>query len=231
MKRHGFTLIELLVVIAIIAILAAILFPVFAKAREKARQSSCLSNTKQLGLAAVQYTSDYDGYFMRAWYYSNGVGAGYVWADVITPYIKNDQLFACPSRSTTPNKITSSYTGGPVWNSPNMAYAANLAYWGGRAGSGSGPVVFPPYYHADSDVDDPASTITMMDYRGSFESPGQFDVAGALNSDDPTIQRHNDGMLFAFYDGHSKWLKRSQAIETHTVSAVEVKYLFTSQAD
>ncbi len=231
MRRRGFTLIELLVVIAIIAILAAILFPVFAKAREKARQSSCLSNTKQLGLAAVQYTSDYDGTFMRAWYYSNGTGAGYVWADAIVPYIKNDQLFDCPSTSVKPNKVTSAYTGAPVWNSPNMDYAANLAYWGGRAGSAAGPVANPPFYMSDGDVKSAAETITIMDYRASFEAAGQFDIAGTLNTFDDRIQRHNDGMLLAFYDGHSKWMTLTQATQTHPVSGVDVKYLFSIQAD
>jgi len=231
MRRRGFTLIELLVVIAIIAILAAILFPVFAKAREKARQSSCLSNTKQISLAAVQYTSDYDGTYMRAWYYSNGTGAGYVWADAIVPYIRNDQLFDCPSSSTRPNKVTSAYTGGPVWNGPNMDYAANLAYWGGRAGSASGPVANPPFYGADADVRSAAETITILDYRASFESAGQYDIAGALSSFDDRIQRHNDGMNLGFYDGHSKWMGLTQATQTRMVSGVAVKYLFTIQDD
>lgn len=106
MKR-GFTLIELLVVIAIIAILAAIIFPVFTKAREKAKQASCLSNLKQIGLAVLQYAQDYDGI-------SPGNGsAGNSWChplqdpDVVawvpdgalTPYIKNTQIFVCPSQA------------------------------------------------------------------------------------------------------------------------------------
>ena len=105
-RRPGFTLIELLVVIAIIAILAAILFPVFAKAREKARQSSCSSNAKQWGLAIMQYVQDYDEtYFPRYQpivVYPPPTGAIW-WIDspglpmLISPYVKNDQLVVCPS--------------------------------------------------------------------------------------------------------------------------------------
>ncbi|MEI6503286.1 MAG: DUF1559 domain-containing protein [Armatimonadota bacterium] len=93
--RKGFTLIELLVVIAIIAILAAILFPVFAKAREKARQASCLSNTKQLGLAIMQYAQDYDE-LLPGTYTQN---PNTLWAQNIAPYTKNTQVFSCPSDS------------------------------------------------------------------------------------------------------------------------------------
>jgi prepilin-type N-terminal cleavage/methylation domain-containing protein/prepilin-type processing-associated H-X9-DG protein len=98
--KRGFTLIELLVVIAIIAILAAILFPVFAKAREKARQSSCLSNEKQIGLAIMTYCSDYDETFPSTYYYQNGATSanGYVdWTGMVMPYVKNTQVFVCSS--------------------------------------------------------------------------------------------------------------------------------------
>ncbi|MBI2301260.1 MAG: prepilin-type N-terminal cleavage/methylation domain-containing protein, partial [Armatimonadetes bacterium] len=88
--RRAFTLIELLVVIAIIAILAAILFPVFAKAREKARQSSCCSNQKQLMLATMQYRQDYDGKIYY-WYQWGGPNV-YYWWEVSQPYIKNTQI-------------------------------------------------------------------------------------------------------------------------------------------
>ncbi len=97
--RKGFTLIELLVVIAIIAILAAILFPVFAKAREKARQSSCLSNVKQLALAALSYAQDYDE--TNVIYGNQGAEVGKYWYMFLEPYCKNTQVFVCPSRSGT----------------------------------------------------------------------------------------------------------------------------------
>jgi prepilin-type N-terminal cleavage/methylation domain-containing protein/prepilin-type processing-associated H-X9-DG protein len=96
MRRYGFTLIELLVVIAIIAILAAILFPVFAKAREKARQSSCLSNVKQINLAILQYAQDYDEQFFA---YRMDSGGVYYWDVVTAPYMKSTQILKCPSSS------------------------------------------------------------------------------------------------------------------------------------
>src|SRR3979409_1025464 len=98
-RRRGFTLIELLVVIAIIAILAAILFPVFAQAREKARQTSCLSNTKQMMLGVKMYTQDYDETSLWRWYMpnTNGTGTNFCWEEVVLPYIKNQDIFICPS--------------------------------------------------------------------------------------------------------------------------------------
>ena len=99
-KRKAFTLIELLVVIAIIAILAAILFPVFGRARENARRTSCLSNLKQIGLGIEQYKQDYDSMYPMAYFYVNGAtsGGGYVhWSGSVQPYVKSEQLFVCPS--------------------------------------------------------------------------------------------------------------------------------------
>lgn len=97
--RNAFTLIELLVVIAIIAILAAILFPAFARARENARKASCSSNLKQIGLGFIQYAQDYDGYTPGS---SNGASPINIsWPTLIFPYIKSDQLFVCPSGETS----------------------------------------------------------------------------------------------------------------------------------
>jgi prepilin-type N-terminal cleavage/methylation domain-containing protein/prepilin-type processing-associated H-X9-DG protein len=103
-KKRGFTLIELLVVIAIIAILAAILFPVFAQAREKARQASCQSNLKQIGLACRMYADDYDGTHIAAYSYPAGWGScpRLIWVHFIQPYVKNYGIFACPSSPKDP---------------------------------------------------------------------------------------------------------------------------------
>ena len=96
-RRHaqGFTLIELLVVIAIIVILAAILYPVFARARENARRSSCQSNLKQIGLSLIQYSQDYDELYLNA----GNDGGTFVWQDALAPYAKSTQIFQCPSDS------------------------------------------------------------------------------------------------------------------------------------
>jgi prepilin-type N-terminal cleavage/methylation domain-containing protein/prepilin-type processing-associated H-X9-DG protein len=98
-KQKGFTLIELLVVIAIIAILASILFPVFGRARENARRSSCQSNMKQIGLGLMQYTQDYDERMVPpdSGYFIGGTGPRATWDLVIQPYVKSTQIVTCPS--------------------------------------------------------------------------------------------------------------------------------------
>jgi prepilin-type N-terminal cleavage/methylation domain-containing protein/prepilin-type processing-associated H-X9-DG protein len=102
-KRSAFTLIELLVVIAIIAILAAILFPVFAQAREKARATDCLSNLKQITLGLMMYTQDYDEYLCPCTWGQGTAGSPYmVWDQLETPYIKNQQIFKCPDWLSNP---------------------------------------------------------------------------------------------------------------------------------
>ncbi|MBI5833531.1 MAG: DUF1559 domain-containing protein [Armatimonadetes bacterium] len=119
--RRGFTLIELLVVIAIIAILAAILFPVFAKAREKARQSSCISNGKQLGIAILQYAQDYDEQLCPPAVGVVDTPTAYGWQDLVQPYIKSSQAFDCPSAAI------------------KMRYnAATGRFWRRRGGVGAG---------------------------------------------------------------------------------------------
>ena len=100
-RKSGFTLIELLVVIAIIAILAAILFPAFARARENARRSACQSNLKQIGLGLMQYSQDYDEALPFGNVPVSAAGAPFLWVNSIAPYIKSAQLFDCPSRSGT----------------------------------------------------------------------------------------------------------------------------------
>jgi len=103
-SRAGFTLIELLVVIAIIAILAAILFPVFAQARERARMSTCLSNQRQLGTALMMYVQDYDETFPYIRFHSWSTEKGnntYVWKNAVRPYLKSLDVLACPSNPTS----------------------------------------------------------------------------------------------------------------------------------
>jgi prepilin-type N-terminal cleavage/methylation domain-containing protein/prepilin-type processing-associated H-X9-DG protein len=141
-RKKGFTLIELLVVIAIIAILAAILFPVFAKAREKARQASCQSNEKQLGLGFIQYTQDYDEKFPVG---VNADGAG--WGGQIYQYVKSTGIYKCPDDSTP---------------SASGAYATSYAYNSNFANGGSGSV--SPITNAQLNA--PASTVLAAEITG-----------------------------------------------------------------
>lgn len=141
-RRSGFTLIELLVVIAIIAILAAILFPVFAQAREKARSISCLSNTNQMGLALMMYTQDYDEHVCfnndGNWYqYPAGSGYYYLntWESLLEPYMKDYALWICPSATINSGLYagydyspSSPWTSGPLKGSIQSAYTLNNYY-------------------------------------------------------------------------------------------------------
>jgi prepilin-type N-terminal cleavage/methylation domain-containing protein/prepilin-type processing-associated H-X9-DG protein len=127
-KSRGFTLIELLVVIAIIAILAAILFPVFARAREKARQTSCASNENQIGLALLQYAQDYDETMIEPAFGAPGPSDAvnnYKWMDAIYPYVKSTGVFNCPDDGNTVN-----FHGPYVYRTGTHygSYAINMAY-------------------------------------------------------------------------------------------------------
>lgn len=190
MRKRGFTLIELLVVIAIIAILAAILFPVFARAREAARQSSCLSNTKQLSLAAMQYCQDYDEMLPRS--YDAGAPAK-GWFDVIQPYIKNSQVFYCPSDSRAVK------TAAPGFG--NISYGWNY-YWltlqGGAVAYGAPGVGLAA-------IGSPAETVMLADSGMRFnELP--YVVYPWYTGYYP-VPIHNGGANVGFADGHSKWMK------------------------
>ncbi|BDI29839.1 hypothetical protein CCAX7_18900 [Capsulimonas corticalis] len=212
---RGFTLIELLVVIAIIAILAAILFPVFAKAREKARQTACISNTKQLGLAFVQYVQDND----EALPASGGgtdpaapactivASPSWVLAEHILnttsacpsnqlpvqngalyPYVKSAQVYKCPSDSNA--------------DGDTISYTMNSRLSG----------------MTDASVQAPSGCILLVDENtvtglghvldnGNFAAPTTDLASGAPNWNDLPTNRHTDGAVFSFYDGHSKWMR------------------------
>ena len=146
---HGFTLIELLVVIAIIAILAAILFPVFAQAREKARAASCLSNTKQMGLAVMQYNQDYDETYPNGTYEYGAIGG---WAGQVFPYVKSDAVYRCPN-----DFLQVSTTDRPS----SYAMNSNFGVSGGRyAGN-------PNISLALAGLNSPAKTVLLFEVEGN----------------------------------------------------------------
>jgi len=208
MKQRGFTLIELLVVIAIIAILAAILFPVFAKAREKARQSSCSSNLKQTALAILQYAQDYDerivwsrGYrspseirrMAGEWYFS------------CEPYIKNRQVADCPSAANR------GYNSGGVWSYNDTAVpAADRAYvveYSKNIRTSNQPQAL---------IQEPAVMMLMTEGSNNymrFLCPRTVANSACYKNGSVTGNygwsntRHNDGANYSFVDGHVKWAK------------------------
>jgi prepilin-type N-terminal cleavage/methylation domain-containing protein/prepilin-type processing-associated H-X9-DG protein len=197
--RKGFTLIELLVVIAIIAILASILFPVFARAREKARQTSCLSNIKQLVLGVNMYAQDYDEMLPSNVYDGNGSLAqddgDYTWRECIRPYVKNVQIYQCPSKKMT----TTPYDGAAADFNENAGYAINVQHWA----SGS-PT--PPYNESLGFMEDASAVVFLWEGTGGESVGIQSNTTGDVRSDEAAT-RHNGGQNCGFVDGHAKWFK------------------------
>jgi len=190
--RKGFTLIELLVVIAIIAILAAILFPVFAQAREKARAISCLNNMKQLGLGLAQYTQDYDEQNIKeyfafpancAWAAYPAGTTYYTWRYAIQPYVKNTSgVLTCPSDQFLGS---SQYYTWQVEDANNPAdntnwmpasYAVNSAVIGFANGNCNSPIGTPQGDDSLAQIDSPADTIEVVDSRSGWNDTKEFFV-------------------------------------------------------
>lgn len=252
-RLHAFTLIELLVVIAIIAILATILFPVFAQARAKARQTACLSNEKQIGLALMQYAQDYDETLPIETY---GVWNGFIandprspkWMDIVFPYVKNIQLFTCPSFTGDthwkyiyqPGDLPV-VRGGPFYGT----YALNSAYYNETKVSAHGPSG-----KLLAAIGVPATTIWCTETgapginRNAVITWANYTVNAALitTNDPPTLNtnqgivsylNHTAGMNATFCDGHAKWYKGSDIIATHPVGnpPVPIEYLWTIEED
>jgi len=206
--RTGFTLIELLVVVAIISILAAILFPVFARARENARRSGCMSNLKQMGTAMMMYAQDYDEHFPPLYntpVNSSGTTITAAWNYLIQPYVKNAQIFNCPSTDTTYFTTTNPHVDG-------LRYGLNIlfgeySWWRdslGRTG-----------LHIAS-IENPAQTIFILDDNSFRAAP-----EGTLY--DTTVRkpayRHLETANTLFVDGHVKSLNRSRIQERDTSKA------------
>ena len=182
-KPKAFTLIELLVVIAIIAILAAILFPVFGRARENARRSSCQSNLKQIGLGILQYCQDYDETMPQVLYSTNPLpNRQFFWMDSVQPYVKSSQIFTCPSDSTRNGQYDPDWQNRVVastnFNVRGGSYQANLSYFDNGLNTPYNP--FSDYFTGRhgavklSAVNDPVRTITVGDGNiGDNDGNGQ----------------------------------------------------------
>ena len=202
--RKGFTLIELLVVIAIIAILAAILFPVFAKAREKARQASCLSNVKQLGLGIMSYAQDYDEKLPPRYYRLDpAVAGGPNWCDhLVQPYIKNTQVIMCPSTSARSYGYNQQYINmvsmGSIVAPAETVMLAEVKKSNDISGGLNWDLsVFPPSTFGNP----PAVPANDED-----DKP----VAGDGVYNPRARGVHNGGGNVGFCDGHAKWMTTSQ---------------------
>jgi len=212
-RKLGFTLIELLVVIAIIAILAAILFPVFARARENARKASCMNNLKQITLGWLQYSQDYDECVVPWTVNGNSSGNAFAWNYVIQPYLKNTQVTRCPSSRAILSYTYNSRVGGAAPDPPLRSLA-----------SFENPAQTPAFADANGFLDAannlPNRSLTFI---LPTSSAGNQHVGRALTNPtaDPKLwafgplsivagridaDRHMDGANYAFCDGHVKWL-------------------------
>ncbi len=225
-KSRGFTLIELLVVIAIIAILAAILFPVFAKAREKARQTACLSNTKQIGLAMMQYLQDYDSQFPPAWaWYGQTDPRTSTWPWLLQSYAKSPQIFGCPSGPWGQAPPAEK------WSLGYMGYCLNVVV--SYSDSGGTITQFAPWCSklTESSLQEPASFYlfleggsTIVDYWYATNPNWETYLAGSGahgvsgTAVDPAYlsdfnkDRHIEGQNVVFGDGHAKYMTTSRLV-------------------
>jgi prepilin-type N-terminal cleavage/methylation domain-containing protein len=169
-RNKGFTLIELLVVIAIIAILAAILFPVFAKVREKARQTACLSNIRQLGLAIGQYANDYDDHFPNG---ADASGRASGWAYTVYPYTSSAAVFTCPDDSSQTGQGTFALNGQTrPYASSSYGYNTDFAYqdyFGNPSQSGCGASTCPNgnKSYGQEYMTEPDKTVVLFEVTGS----------------------------------------------------------------
>lgn len=193
-RKSGFTLIELLVVIAIIAILAAILFPVFTSAKQAANQSSCLNNIGQIGKAVIMYAGDNQGRIPNWWFEANG---GYTWDTAIWKYIKNKKMLTCPVNKFNPS------TGQPYVdaNGKKIEYVRSYA----MPKNVSGQIV--------EQAPKPSATVLLYE-KGSEPAGEQGDSCGEWFSQTwgydlakPSKFWHNNGKTFAFCDGHAAFFK------------------------
>jgi len=260
LDRRGFTLIELLVVIAIIALLAAILFPVFAKVREKARQATCESNERQIGLGLLQYVQDYDETEPESYYGSktanSDITANYKWMDAIYPYVKNQGVFTCPSDTDSPPYV---YRSGQNYGS----YGLNGAY--GSPGDNQTPPrsavspasgVIPAYSYnvTTSQIVVPSDTVWVTDNDNGTQggvnpggSQGFFWTTWANNPSITTVNgkphlnnieaRHTNFVNVLFCDGHVKALTLNYMTQTKTLvdpidgQTKNIMTIFTIQDD
>jgi prepilin-type N-terminal cleavage/methylation domain-containing protein/prepilin-type processing-associated H-X9-DG protein len=214
-RARGFTLIELLVVIAIIAILAAILFPVFAKAKDKANQAACTSNLRQLGLGVLMYVQDNDERLPR-WDYGCGTSPDPywpIWYETIQPYLKNAEMLECPSDSWTDPWSCCTDIG---WNRtfimrPSYCMNEGIHCVGPNISQFKTPANLMLLAEARLPLSGwPAAYFGIPDLlnRVAFANSCGWDTycaGGAVPNDDWT--RHNGGSVICFADGHAKWLK------------------------
>jgi prepilin-type N-terminal cleavage/methylation domain-containing protein/prepilin-type processing-associated H-X9-DG protein len=213
--KRGFTLIELLVVIAIIAILAAILFPVFAKAREKARQASCLSNVKQIMNGAMMYTQDYDEKLVTNVVHWNDGQTWVPWPFQLQPYIKNWNLYSCPSNAKGP----ADYQG--MHYDVNPSYAVNTLIFQDAAGIPMAAIQSP----ADKIFMGDSNHPVLGDIRGYLTASAcaQWGCNGNVASTHKWLVPHNGGLNMGYIDGHAKWVQADKLWSDYNAGAMDPK--------